>query len=69
MSMSFEDSEVINRSQWFIGRYPGPGATLAPEPGAKLAQLKSLSNEIGELTFDEEIDILITAMTEIRDRE
>jgi hypothetical protein len=68
MSMSFEDSEVINRSQWFIGRYPGPGATLTPEQEAKLAQLKSLSSEVGELTFDEEIDILIIAMTEINNK-
>ncbi len=68
MSMSFEDIEVVNRSEWFIGRYPGPGATLTPEQEAKLAQLKSLSNEVGELSFDEEIDVLIIAMTEIRDR-
>ncbi len=68
MSMSFEDIEVVNRSEWFIGRYPGPGATLTPEQEAKLAQLKSLSNEVGELSFDEERDVLIIAMTEIRDR-
>jgi hypothetical protein len=66
MSISFEDSEIIHRSQWFIGTYPGPGGTLTPEQEAKLALLKLLYGEVGELTFDEEIDILIIAMTEIR---
>jgi len=67
MSISFEDSQVISRSEWFIGKYPGPVMTLTPEQEAKLAQLKLLSDEVGELTFDEEVDILIIAMTEIRD--
>ncbi len=65
MSKSFSDSQVIGRSEWFIGKYPGPGTTLTPEQEAKLAQLKMLASEVGELNFDEEIDILIIAMTAI----
>ncbi len=69
MSMSFEDSQVINRSEWFVGKYPGPGQELTPEQQAKMDLLESLLSEVGELTFDEEVDVLIVAMTGIRDGE
>lgn len=69
MSMSFEDSQVINRSEWFVGGFPGPGQELTPEQQAKMDLLESLLSEVGELTFDEEVDVLIVAMTGIRDGE
>ena len=42
---------------------------FTPEQEAKLSELKSLIQEVGDLTFDKEVDVLIAAMTEIRDRE
>ena len=68
MSITFDDSQVINKSEWFVGKFPGPEGNLSPEQEAKLNQLKTLISEVGELTFDQEIDILIASMTEIRDR-
>ena len=69
MALTFEDTEVINRSDWFVGKIFPPQMQFTPEQEAKLSELKSLIQEVGDLTFDQEVDVLIAAMTEIRDRE
>ncbi len=69
MAITFEDSQVINRSEWFVGGFPGPGQELTPEQQVKMDSLKSLLSDVGEMTLDEELDVLIAAMTEIRDRQ
>jgi hypothetical protein len=64
--MDFKDSQVIERAGFFSNAYPAPGVPLTPEQEAKLEQLIVLVEEVGAVPFDTEIDILIIAMTEIR---
>jgi len=68
MATTFDDTEVIGRAERFVGSIPGPQIELTSEQAAKVAQLESLIEEVGEVSFDTEIDILIALMTEIRDR-
>jgi len=68
MATTFDDTEVIGRAERFVGGIPGPQIELTSEQAAKVAQLESLIEEVGEVSFDTEIDILIALMTEIRDR-
>ena len=67
MAFSFEDTQVINRSDWFSGNVPGPQLSLTDAQQAKLDQLNALIVEVGDIDFDTEIDLLIQKMTEIRD--
>ena len=69
MATTFEDIQVIGLSERFAGSVPGPQTELTPEQVEKVDQLKSLIVEVGDVTFDTEIDILIVKMTEILDRE
>ena len=66
--MDFRDMRVIEVSSSFSTEMPRPDAPLTPEQGAKLEQLRVLVGEVGEVSFDTEVDVLIAAMTEIRDR-
>ena len=66
--MDFEDTQVVNKSFHFVRNRPFPQEVLTSEQEAKKAQLVELTNEVGVVSFDTEVDVLIAAMTEIRDR-
>ena len=66
--MDFKDTQVVNKSFDFVSQRPFPQEVLTSEQEAKKAQLVELTNEVGAVSFDAEVDALIAAMTEIRDR-
>ncbi len=66
--MNFTDTQIIERSATVGNAMPLGEDPLTPEQEAKLEQLRALVVEVGEVSFDTEIDILIALMTEIRDR-
>jgi hypothetical protein len=66
--MDFIDTLIIEVSSSFSTEMPRPNIPLTPEQEAKLEQLRVLVEEVGEVSFDTEVDVLIAAMTEIRDR-
>ena len=66
--MNFTDTQVIERSATGGNAMPLGEDPLTPEQEAKLEQFRALVGEVGEVSFDTEIDILIALMTEIRDR-
>ena len=66
--MDFRDTQIIEKSYAFSTDMPRPEAPITPEQEAKLEQLRVLVEEVGEVSFDTEVDVLIAAMTEIRDR-
>ena len=66
--MDFRDMRVIEVSSSFSTEMPRPDVPLTPEQEAKLEQLRVLVDEVGKVSFDTEVDVLIAAMTEIRDR-
>ena len=66
--MDFRDMRVIEVSSSFSTEMPRPDVPLTPEQETKLEQLRVLVDEVGKVSFDTEVDVLIAAMTEIRDR-
>ena len=67
--MDFIDTQIIKASYYFSTEMPRPDIPLTSEQEEKLEQLRALVEEVGPVSFDTEVDVLIAAMTEIRDRE
>jgi len=67
--MDFRDISVIDKSRQFADTVSGPPAdSLTPAQLVKLNNLEGLIEDVGDPSFDTEVDVLIAAMTEIRDR-
>jgi hypothetical protein len=68
--MDFLDTTIINRSRSFADTMASPAieVLLTDAQKAKVSTLAGLLTDVGNMDFDTEIDILISLMTEIRDR-